>query len=183
MIAAENDLLRLVQAGLASRPDKFAVVVEATSIGLHLGAKFLRYKKLKGAVPLPHPLETEQPPTDEQGTVDFPPNSCLLACSVEQIRMPLDCMGFIQTKGTIARGFVTVHLCDGQIDPGFVGCVTLELVNLSNIRYILKPGTAIAQLFVHRLTEPVKNSYSGRYQFSDGPTSMRNGPRQEDSGS
>lgn len=173
MIVAENDLKRLVQGGLAFRPDESPVVVDPTSVGLHLGTKFLRYKHSSGSVPLPCLLETEQVVENEHGTIDFPPGECLLACSLERIRMPLDCMGFIQTKGTIARGFVTVHLCDGQIDPGFEGCITLELVNLSNVRYILKPGISIAQLFVHQLSEAVKRGYSGRYQFSYEPTAMR----------
>jgi dCTP deaminase len=173
MIFAESDLLRLVQAGLASRPDNSPVTVDPVSVGLHLSDQFLRYKNFSGPVPLPSPLGTEQITPDVRGSIEFPPHACILACSLERIRMPLDCMGFIQTKGTIARGFVTVHLCDGQIDPGFDGCVTLELVNLSNIRYTLTPGSPIAQLFIHQLTEPTRRSYSGRYQFSYGPTAMR----------
>lgn len=174
MIVAENSLVRLVQEGLASRPDNVPVTVDLASIGLHLGTKFLRYKETSDPTMLPSLLTTEQVAVSEQGDVDFPPGDCILACSLEKVRMPLDYMGFIQTKGTIARGFVTVHLCDGQIDPGFEGCVTLELVNLSKVRYILRPGIPIAQLFLHQLTQPVKQGYSGRYQFSHGPTAMRN---------
>jgi len=85
----------------------------------------------------------------------------------------MDHIGFIQTKGTIARGFVTVHLCDGQIEPGYNGRITLELVNLSSFSYILRPNTPIAQLFLCQLSEEVVSDYSGRYQFASGPTAMR----------
>lgn len=173
MIVAENHLIRLVQDGLASRPDKVPVTVESVSVGLHLGNQFLRYRNFGERTPLPSVLTTETVLPNEKGAIDFPPQACFLACSFERIQMPLGYMGFIQTKGTIARGFVTVHLCDGQIDPGFEGCVTLELVNLSNIHYLLIPGTAVAQLFVHQLTESVHKPYVGRYQHSYEPTAMR----------
>jgi len=173
MIVSENDLAKLIIEGLASRPENYPVKMEATSIGLHLGAEFLRYKNIRGPVPLPSALDTERIPVNQDGAIDFSPGACVLACSLERIRMPLGCMGFIQTKGTIARGFVTVHLCDGQIDPGFEGRITLELVNLSHLQYVLKPGIEIAQLYVHRLTQVLKQGYSGRYQFASGPTAMR----------
>lgn len=173
MIVSDNDLSKLVSRGLASRPKNLPVTFDATSIGLHLGDQFQRYKNVRSSKALPSALPTEQVSLNESGNISFSPRACILACSQENIRMPLDCMGFIQTKGTIARGFVTVHLCDGQIDPGFEGCITLELVNLSEIEYTLKPGVPIAQLFVHRLTRVVKKGYSGRYQFAQGPTSMR----------
>ncbi len=87
--------------------------------------------------------------------------------------MPLDVMGFIQTKGSLARGFVMAHLCDGQIDPGYHGKITLELVNLGPVAYRLSPGMPIAQLFFMKLTSPVESGYQGRYQGATGPTSMK----------
>jgi dCTP deaminase len=143
------------------------------SIGLHLGNRFIQYKEKPEVILLPSELETETVPADDCGQVIFPPGGCFLASTCEVVNMPLDVMGFIQTKGTIARGFVTVHLCDGQIDPGFRGNITLELVNLSHFTYRLMPGIPIAQLFLHKLTTPEAIGYRGRYQKADGPTSMR----------
>jgi dCTP deaminase len=181
MIVAETELAHLVREGLATRFDSRSVVVEPTSVGLHLGSKFLRYRPVNESVALPSELATENVAARQDGSVDFPPGTCVLGCTLEHIRMPLGLMGFIQTKGTIARGFVVVHLCDGQVDPGFEGCITLELVNLSNINYILRPGIPIAQLFVHRLSEEAKRGYSGRYQSSYGPTAMRGEARTKES--
>jgi len=173
MIVSENDLLKLIADGIAFRSDNQPIKLDSTSIALHLGEEFCRYKNVRNAVPLPSTLETERILANEHGWINFPPGACVLASSLERIRMPLNYMGFIQTKGTIARGFVTVHLCDGQIDAGFEGCITLELVNLSSFQYVLKPGIEIARLFVHQLTQQVKQGYSGRYQGAEGPTAMR----------
>lgn len=96
----------------------------------------------------------------------------VLVCSEEILNMPLDIMGFVQTKGSLARGFLTVHMCDGQIDPGYRGKITLELFNFSDFYYKLVPGMAIAQLFLIELASSVIEGYNGRYQNSDTPTSM-----------
>ncbi|WP_428981187.1 dCTP deaminase domain-containing protein [Marinomonas rhodophyticola] len=40
--------------------------------------------------------------------------------------MPNNKFGLVQTKGSIARGFISVHMSDGQVDPGYKGKVTLE---------------------------------------------------------
>jgi len=173
MILSQLELLDAVGRGLISRKSGLEPVVDLTSIGLHLGSVFLKYQETVTPARLPSSLQTEPVAVDGDGFVHFPPGACLLASTEETIEMPLDIMGFIQTKGTIARGFVTVHLCDGQIDPGYKGSITLELVNLSRIRYLLRPGTPIAQLFLHKLSTPLKAGYAGRYQAATGPTSMR----------
>ena len=138
MILSNPDLRRLISDNVITRRDGGAPVVDIVSIGLHLGDKFLRYKKCSALIPLPSALETELVLPNSDGVIPFPPGCCLLATTEEVIAMPLDLMGFIQTKGTIARGFVTVHLCDGQIDPGYKGSITLELVNLSDTHYTLR---------------------------------------------
>lgn len=173
MILSQPDLINFVSDGHIYRPDGIAPSVDLVSVGLHLGRQFLRYRHDSGSHVLPSSLETEGVNLDADGCVSFPSGCCLLASTLEHVEMPLDLMGFIQTKGTIARGFVTVHLCDGQIDPGYNGNITLELVNLSPHSYKLRPGTPIAQLFLHKLTVPLEVGYRGRYQQATGPTSMR----------
>jgi dCTP deaminase len=173
MILAYSELNDFVSRNCVTRKNGVRPTVDLVSIGLHLGEQFLRYKPQPNPVDLPSSLQTETVPLQPDGHLHFPPGASLLAVTEERIEMPLDLMGFIQTKGTIARGFVIVHLCDGQIDPGFKGHITLELVNFSHIPYRLKPGTAVAQLFVHKITSPAPHGYNGRYQNPDGPTPMR----------
>jgi dCTP deaminase len=172
MILSRPDLQSLVDGGAVTRTDGQDVVVDLVSVGLHLDSQFSAYPPHQAGTP-PFDAHTEIVPTDPDGSILFPPGAALLACSVEIISMPLDTMGFIQTKGSLARGFIMAHMCDGQIDPGYCGKVTLELVNLGNVTYRLTYGMAIAQLFIMRLASKLDHGYDGRYQDSAGPTSMK----------
>ncbi|QJE96239.1 dCTP deaminase [Luteolibacter luteus] len=173
MILSQGDLVELVKQGGVTREDGLDVSIDLVSIGLHLGTTFLRYKDVAGARSLPFEAPVEAVELNSNGEIDFRPGAGILATTAEVVDIPLNRMGFIQTKGTIARGFVTVHLCDGQIDPGYRGRITLELVNFSKFHYTLRPGIPIAQLFIHHLTGSLQVGYSGRYQFAEFPTSMR----------
>ena len=97
------------------------------------------------------------------------PGQSILACSCEKVRMPAGYIGFLQTKGSLARLYVTVHCCDGQVESGFEGCVTFEICNLGNLNIRLLPESPVAQLFVMK-TSSDKERYHGRYNKSEEPT-------------
>lgn len=101
------------------------------------------------------------------------PQECVLACSVEKVSIPVGYMGFVQTKGSLARLFVTVHCCDAQIDPGFKGNITFEIVNLGPLRVKIRVDQEIAQLFIVKTTTKDVALYQGRYQDADGPTHFK----------
>jgi deoxycytidine triphosphate deaminase len=98
------------------------------------------------------------------------PNTCVLGCSRETIRMPLGYFGLIQTKGTLARLFVSVTSCDGQVEAGFSGKVTLEIANVSNFSIRFLPNQKVAQLFILKTSTKAVKPYNGRYQGAQGPT-------------
>ena len=170
MILAKESLTRLINNNLITNKDKSQIIIDASSIGLHLDIQFTVYVG-RPETPVTPPVELPTKTTTHPDGYVIPPMGRVLACSEESISMPNKLMGFIQTKGSIARGFLTVHLCDGQIDPGYIGKITFEIVNFSDMYYLLKPGMPIAQLFVYELTEEVE-PYSGRYQGASTPTSM-----------
>jgi dCTP deaminase len=168
MIIAGKALQNLVDKGLIKNPIG-PVVVESVSIDLHLDNQFIEYIE-NIAEPFVPPQDIKLRP--HTGDFVLPPRGKVLACTRERVKMPVGHMGFVQTKGSLARGFLMAHLCDGQVDPGYEGKVTLELVNFSDYYYKLVPGLSIARLFVARLSEEV-TPYAGRYQSSDTPTPMR----------
>lgn len=86
--------------------------------------------------------------------------------------MPDDLIGLVQTKSSIARGFLLIHMGAGLVDPGYEGTITLEIVNLSEFYYALRPGIAVARLVLMRLKSAV-NPYSGVYQGAGSPMGMR----------
>ncbi|HEF8786617.1 TPA: dCTP deaminase [Providencia alcalifaciens] len=98
------------------------------------------------------------------------PMDRVLACSQEKYKIPRNTFGLIQTKGSLARLFVQVTCCDGQIEPGFEGKITLEIVNLSPFTIELPALSKVAQLYLFQCSMKSKKPYSGKYAESNGPT-------------
>jgi len=98
------------------------------------------------------------------------PKQCILACSKEIISIPNGYFGLIQTKGTLARFFITVHCCDGQIDPGYNGKITFEICNFANFSVRLLEGQKVSNLYLIKASNKVKEGYIGKYQNADKPT-------------
>lgn len=147
------------------------------SLTLHLSRSIRKYNIPKEQVitygePIDKPLIIRETITNEY--ILYPGQS-ILACSCEKVKMPAGYMGFLQTKGSLARLYVTVHCCDGQVEPGFEGCVTFEICNLGHLNVRLLPESPVAQLFVLK-TSSDKERYNGKYNQSDEPThSMKQG--------
>ena len=171
MILTQVALRALVEKNAVVRRNQ-DVVVDTTSIGLHLDNQFTKYAPYDGeAFTPPRKMETTTTTLGEGQDIILPPNGKLLACTQEEILLPTDKFGLVQTKGSIARGFLFAHVCDGQIDPGYRGKITLELINMSEFYYKLLPGMPIASLFLFA-TDTDVSAYAGRYQNSMHPTAM-----------
>ena len=104
------------------------------------------------------------------GELILEPGECALACSSQKIKMPLGYIGFVQTKGTLARLFVAAHCADSQIEPGFIGKVTLEVMNMSPFKISIPVGANIAQVYIFRCSTDNSKAYNGKYQSCDEPT-------------
>lgn len=98
------------------------------------------------------------------------PQSSVLACSFETVNIPIGYFGFLQTKGSLARLFVSIHCCDPQIEPGFNGKITFEIINNSNLKIKIKPRQNIGDLFIFKTSTKQVKGYDGRYNNSDKPT-------------
>lgn len=180
MILGNNEITDLLRSGVVRTSPGSAVAVDIVSVTLHLDNSFLTYREYSEPVVPPADLPTELTRVDDGDAFVLPPGGRVLACTAEMIDMPLDLMGFVQTKGSLARGFLMVHMCDGQIDPGFRGKITLELANLSGFHYKLVPGMPIAQLLFAELVSPVSQGYDGRYNQADVPVAMRSDKHEPD---
>lgn len=98
------------------------------------------------------------------------PYECVLACSQDVYTMPPGYFGLIQTKGSLARMFVSATANDGQVEPGYSGKITLELINHSPYSIAIRPGAVIAQIFIIRCSSEASKPYQGRYQGANEPT-------------
>jgi len=146
---------------------------DETSLTLRLGRTVLRIEPDSDS-PLSYGSEVPESWIKKERVLDtgyvLPPKSCVLASSCETVNMPLGYMGLIQTKGSLARLFVLVHCCDGQVDPGFTGKITFEICNLADFSIRLFARQKIAQLFLLKTSIRQVKPYQGRYQGADGPT-------------
>ena len=94
------------------------------------------------------------------------PGEFVLAHTAELIRVPNDLECVFNLKSSRGREGYD-HLLAGYIDPGFVGRVTLELVNVNrHQKLVLQRGMKIGQLRFSRLDATPMRSYAvtGRYQ-------------------
>lgn len=169
LVVGENLKLLVEQFRIVDRISSF----DHTSLTLHLSRSLITIAPPENAeVTYGHSIPDSwikriQMPEDG---FTLSPKAAVLGCSVEEIRMPLGYFGFLQTKGSLARLFVQIHCSDSQVDSGFRGKVTFEIVNLSNFRVRLLPHQPVAQLFIFKTSTNVVQPYEGRYQGAEGPT-------------
>lgn len=78
------------------------------------------------------------------------PRSFALAATLEWLRLPSDLAGYVIGKSSWGRCGLIIATATG-VHPGFTGCLTLELSNVGEVPIAVKPGTAICQLFLHRV--------------------------------
>lgn len=97
------------------------------------------------------------------------PKTLVLASTLEYISMPHDLSGTLEGRSSWARlGLIIATAC--AIDPGFKGCITLELTNLGNLPLYLYPGIRLAKLILMETTSPTEYEGSGKkYYCQIGP--------------
>ena len=74
-----------------------------------------------------------------------PAHETVLGVTLEFIKLPYNVSGQILTKSSVARTFVVIETAP-WIHPGYRGCLTLEIANVSNTPLLLYPGRLVAQL-------------------------------------
>lgn len=98
------------------------------------------------------------------------PGEFLLASTVETVNVPLELVGVMKGKSTLARKGLRICGDAGLIDSGFRGQITLELKNLSESKIYLREGMKIAQICFHLVEGGIDNPYDGHYQDQKGVT-------------
>lgn len=145
--------------------------VDQFSITLHLSRVIRLYNHQKEHIV----TYGEQLSNDNISTVEITneyilqSGQSILACSSEEVNIPKGYIGFLQTKGSLARLFITVHCCDGQIEPGFSGHITFEICNIGHLNVRFLPNVPVAQLFIFKCSSD-NEEYKGQYNKSDKPT-------------
>jgi dCTP deaminase len=90
------------------------------------------------------------------------PNQLILAVTFEYLSLPNDVYGMIMSRSSWGRLGLVVATA-ASIQPGYKGCITLELVNLSESPIALYPGLPVGQLVFFDVGGKGKDVYQGRY--------------------
>lgn len=78
------------------------------------------------------------------------PNQFALGGTLEYLKLPSDLCGYLIGKSSWGRLGLVVATAVG-IHPNFRGIVTLELRNMGEVPFYLRPGLRIAQIFFHTI--------------------------------
>lgn len=92
------------------------------------------------------------------------PNELILGVTFEYIALPNNIFATIASRSSWGRLGLIVATASA-VQPGFKGCLTLELINLSESPIALYPGLLVGQLIFHKVETPKGESpYKGRYE-------------------
>lgn len=109
-------------------------LVEETCLQLRLG-KYFYFQKKNNKIFKYHKTDRSDfydNMTIEENYIDLKPLVPVIGCSNSEYKIPNELFGLVQTTGALARLFIQITTNDGQIDPGYCGAITLEIINLSH---------------------------------------------------
>ncbi len=103
------------------------------------------------------------------------PGEAILGATVETVACPNNLSARVEGKSSLGRIFLAVHITAGVVDAGFIGQITLEIVNHGPWTVVLKPGMRIAQLTYFPMNGACAVPYGSQnlgshYQRQTGPT-------------
>ena len=140
-------------------------LVNPASLDVRLGDTLL-IESAEGLELVPYPLAGHT----EQNPYPLRPGQFVLACTVETFNLPDDIAAQFMLKSSRAREGLE-HLMAGYADPGFNGCMTLELVNSRQLHPVaLWPGMKIGQMVFHQMAATPQRSYAVTGRYNGSPT-------------
>lgn len=118
---------------------------------IRLGNKFKIFTNVNNAVVDPKQDDPRAYVEVESDTIIIPPNSFILAHSVERFKIPSDVLGLVMSKSTYARnGNVCIAT---PLEPGWEGYITLEFANTTPTAIKMYAGEGCAQVLFMKSTE------------------------------
>ncbi|RSX44674.1 dCTP deaminase [Bifidobacterium castoris] len=150
--------------------------IQPASVDMHLGDSLL-VQKPGQVINMQYPERIQYTGTEHVGEFQLKPGAFILGTTQETVNCPVDLVGQLVGKSTVARHGLFVHVCAGFIDPGFSGQITLELYNASSNTLVLTPGMTIAQLVFSKIDPPAypygSKEAGSHYQFQTGATAPK----------
>ncbi len=135
--------------------------IQPASIDLRLGRHFLKVdENTEDSITLDSRIKYIEIEKDE---IVIPPNSFLLATTMEYVKLPYNITAFVEGRSSIGRIGLFIQNA-GWVDPGFEGTITLELYNSNRLPIRLKSGRRICQIVFAMMDREAMHPYRGKYQ-------------------
>lgn len=96
---------------------------------------------------------------EENETLELPPQLLTLAYTLEVICIPHDLEGALQGRSSLARKGVATHITSERFDAGFIGFLTMEVLNQGLANVNIYPGMPFAAMTFHQLSSPATVPY------------------------
>ncbi|MEX0799986.1 MAG: dCTP deaminase [Dehalococcoidia bacterium] len=155
--------------------------IQPSSVDLHLDRVFRVFRVTRRPyVDVREPMEdlTELISIEDDEPFIVQPGSFVLGSTLESITLPDDIVARVDGKSSLGRLGLLVHATAGFVDPGWMGKLTLELSNQSQMPIALYYRMKISQISFLRMSTPVDRPYgsaglASKYQGQTGPTPSR----------
>jgi dCTP deaminase len=172
--------------------------IQPASVDLHLDRVFRIFRVTRRPyVDVRQPMEdlTELVSIEDDEPFIVQPGSFVLGSTLETVTLPDDIVARVDGRSSLGRLGLLVHATAGYVDPGWMGKLTLELSNQSQMPIALYYGMKISQISFLRLSTPAERPYgseglASKYQGQTGPTPSRifqdfrpDGPGEDEGGS
>ena len=170
MILSDTTITKMMSSGELIVDPIEKDSIQPASIDCRLGNHFLVVEdRQMNTISLDSEILYREIESDE---IVIPPNSFLLATTMEYIKLPDDLTAFVEGRSSIGRIGLFVENA-GWVDPGFEGQITLELFNANSLPIKLQAGRRICQLVFCKMDQNAKNPYRGKYQGQRRSTGSR----------
>jgi dCTP deaminase len=140
--------------------------IQPASIDVHLGPRLLVPKHELTCIDLGAGVDVsdmyDRIDMRNWGSYLLQPGEFVLGATSEYVSFASYLCGHFTGRSTLGRVGLLVHVTAGFCDPGFEGCITLEIKNLAPYAIKLSPGVGIGQILVERMDGAVDNPYGSK---------------------
>jgi len=176
-MAEQEGLIEPFEPNQVRRADSDAVIsygVSSYGYDIRCSTHFKIFTNIKSAIVDPKQFQEDSFVDYEGDVCIIPPNSFVLASTVEYLRIPRSVLVICLGKSTYARCGIIVNVT--PLEPEWEGHVTLEFSNTTPLPAKVYANEGVAQLIFFGADEDCETSYAdrgGKYQKQQGVTLPR----------
>ena len=173
-MVAEHGMIEPFESGQVRKNGNGPVIAYGTSsygYDVRCAPEFKIFTNINSAIVDPKKFETDSFVDLQADVCIIPPNSFVLARTIEYFRIPRRVLTICLGKSTYARCGIIVNVT--PLEPEWEGHVTLEFSNTSPLPAKVYANEGVAQLLFFEADEDCETSYldsGGKYQGQTGVT-------------